>query len=136
MKIRLRTRPVDVLLVVGDLQAVREIRQTLDEAQVTGCLHHIGDLDEARAYLRREEPYEDAPKPGLIIYEASLRRNVGIDLLAEVKAAPELADAQVIVLAGIASQNRLFEKCFYSSDSYTDEPVSLPELAQLLLAAE
>ena len=132
MNIRLKTGPVDVLLVVGDIHAVRQIRETLETAKVINRLHHIGDLDEARAYLLRNDPYQDAPKPGMIIFEASLRKQLHIDLLTEINADPDFSDAQVIVLAGVASQNRLSEKCFYSADAPTDEPMSLPQLAQEL----
>lgn len=136
MNVVLKRRPVDVLLVVGDIHAVRQIRRALEETDVIDRLHHIGDVHEAQAYLKKNEPYEDAPKPGLIILEASLRRQSDIDLLADIKADPELEDVAVVILAGTASQTRLFENCLYSAEEMSEEPVSLPQLVQLLGSEE
>lgn len=132
MNVLVKKRPVDVLLVVNDIQAVRKIRQTLDEANVKDRLHHIGDMHEARAYLHREDPYQDAPQPGLIVLEDSLRSRSEVDLLEEIKVDPELVGVSVVILARSSSPHGSFEKYIYSTDSVQDEPISLSELALLL----
>jgi len=132
MNVLLKKRPVDVLLVVNDIQAVRNIRKTLEEAKVQDRLHHIGDMHEARAYLHREEPYQDAPKPGLIVLEDSLRSRSEVDLLEEIKVDPELAGVSVVILARSSSPHGSFEKYIYSTESIKEDPISLSELALLL----
>lgn len=132
MNVLLKKRPVDVLLVVNDIEAVRNIRHTLEEAKVQDRLHHIGDMHEARAYLRREEPYQDAPKPGLIVLEDSLRSRSEVDLLEEIKVDPGLVGVSVVILARSSSSNGSFEKYIYSAESIKEEPISLSELALLL----
>jgi len=132
MNILTKTRPVDVLLVVNDIQAVRQIRRALEEVEINDRLHHIGDMYEARAYLRQEQPYQDAPQPGLIVLEASLRNQSEIDLLAAINAIPSLTDVSVALLTRTPSQNGSFENCLYFTDAVSDEPTSLAQLAQIL----
>lgn len=132
MNVLLEKRPVDVLLVVNDIQAVRNIRQTLEEAKVQDRVHHIGDMHEARAYLRREEPYQDVPTPGLIVLEDSLRNRSEVDLLEEIKVDPKLVGVSVVILARSSSSSGSFEKYIYSTESIKDEAISLSELALLL----
>lgn len=132
MNVLVKKRPVNVLLVVSDIKAVWNIRQTLREANVKDRLHHIADMHEARAYLHREDPYHDAPRPGLIVLEESLRTRSEIDLLEEIKVDPNLAGVSVLILARSSSARESFEKYIYSTESIEDEPVSLAELALLL----
>jgi CheY-like chemotaxis protein len=132
MNILTKKLPVDVLLVVSDIQAVRQIRSALEDVEINDRLHHIGDMYEARDYLRQEQPYQDAPQPGLIILEASLRNQSEIDLLAAINSDPSLADVSVALLTRTPSRNGSFENCLYFTDAISDEPTSLQELAQIL----
>lgn len=132
MNILTKKRPTDVLLVVSDIQAVRQIRSALEEVEINDRLHHIGDMHEARDYLRQEQPYQDAPLPGLIILEASLRNQSEIDLLAAINADPKLTDVSVALLTRTPSQNGSFENCLYFTDATSDEPTSLQQLAKIL----
>lgn len=132
MIILTKKQPVDVLLVVSDIQAVRQIRSALEDVEINDRVHHIGDMYEARDYLRREQPYQGAPQPGLIILEASLRNQSEIDLLAAINADPNLTDVSVALLTRTPSQNGSFEHCLYFTDAINDEPTSLQQLAQIL----
>ncbi len=72
MSKNLMPRVADVLLVVGNFDEQRQIRESLQQAKVRNRLHHIGEVAEASLYLRREGPYTYAPIPGLVLVDASL----------------------------------------------------------------
>ncbi len=125
-------RAADVLLVVGGMDDLRQIRHSLQQAKVRNRLHHVGDAVEARAYLRQEGPYERAPSPGLVLLDASLPRQSVIDLITELKTNAQLAGIPVIILLGSESEHRLTEDCLFRVDGSIQIPFDLPELIQEL----
>jgi two-component system, chemotaxis family, response regulator Rcp1 len=46
------------------------------------------DGEAALAFLRREAPYEDAPRPDLVLLDLNLPRKSGHEVLAELRADP------------------------------------------------
>ena len=49
-------------------------------------------------FLRRQGPYANAPRPDLILLDLNLPRKDGREVLAEIKADPELKRIPVVVL--------------------------------------
>ena len=58
-------RMVEVLLVEDDLADVYMVQEALEDWQVPTSLHIANDGVQATAFLRREGPHADAPRPGL-----------------------------------------------------------------------
>jgi DNA-binding response OmpR family regulator len=128
----LTDRAADVLLVMGDLNELRQFRDSLHQAKVKNRLHHIGNVAEARLYMRREGPYKKAPVPGLVLLDASLPQRGVIDLITELKTDAQFAGIPVIVLVGSESEQHLTESCLYAVDGSIEIPLHLPDLVRLL----
>lgn len=125
-------RAADVLLVVSDYDEQRQIRESLQHAEVKNRLHHVGQAADAILYLRREGPYMDAPSPGLVLLDASLPQPSVIDLITELKTDARFAGIPVIVLVGSESDHQLIENCIYAVDGSIQKPFDLAELIQVL----
>lgn len=95
-----KTRRVDILLVEDNLGDIKLITEALAETDVHPEIHCVRDGIEAMQFLRRETPYEDAPKPTIIILDLNLPRKNGRVVLAEIKSDSNLALTPVIVLSG------------------------------------
>ncbi len=93
-------RSVDILLVEDNRGDVTIITQALAETDIRPRIRYARDGIEAMQYLRRETPFEDAPKPAIIILDLNLPRKDGRVVLAEIKSDPTLALTPVIVLSG------------------------------------
>lgn len=91
---------VDILLVEDNPGDIRLITDALAETDVHPGIHCVRDGIEAMQFLRKETPYEDAPKPAVIILDLNLPRKNGRVVLAEIKSDPALALTPVIVLSG------------------------------------
>ena len=50
------------------------------------------------AFVRREEPYADAPRPDLMLLDLNLPRKDGREVLVELKSDPDLCTIPVVVL--------------------------------------
>ncbi|MDT4983599.1 MAG: hypothetical protein QOF95_1089, partial [Pseudonocardiales bacterium] len=91
-------RTLGVLLVEDDPGDVVIAQEALRAGNLATQLDVVSDGVEAMAYLRREPPYADAPRPDLILLDLNLPRRDGREVLAEVKADESLQHIPVIVL--------------------------------------
>jgi CheY-like chemotaxis protein len=73
-----------VLLVEDDPGDVVMIQEGFAEA-LPGRLDVVGDGDAALAFLHREPPYADAPRPDLVLLDLNLPRRDGREVLAPIK---------------------------------------------------
>ncbi|WP_261556141.1 response regulator [Frankia tisae] len=88
----------DVLLVEDDPGDVLMTREAFADDRISGQLHVVNDGIEAMAFLRREEPFTDAPAADLVLLDLNLPRRNGIEVLAEIKDDEELRRIPVVVL--------------------------------------
>ncbi|MDT4920956.1 MAG: hypothetical protein QOI15_1858 [Pseudonocardiales bacterium] len=92
-------RPLGVLLVEDDPGDVVIAREALRAGRLESRLSVVSDGVEAMSYLRREGGYADVERPDLILLDLNLPRKSGHEVLAEVKADPELRRIPVVVLS-------------------------------------
>jgi CheY-like chemotaxis protein len=90
--------PADILLVEDNPADVRLTLEALQEEGVTGRLHVARDGEEALAFLRREDPHHDAPRPSMVLLDLNLPRMNGRDVLEELKRDADLGTIPVVVL--------------------------------------
>jgi two-component system, chemotaxis family, response regulator Rcp1 len=92
-------RPLGVLLVEDDPGDVVIAREALRAGRLKSRLAVVADGVEAMSYLRREDAYTDVERPDLILLDLNLPRKSGHEVLAEVKADPDLRKIPVVVLS-------------------------------------
>jgi DNA-binding response OmpR family regulator len=132
----LMQRAADVLLVVGNSDEQRQIRESLKQAKVKNRLHHVGDAAEASSYLRREGPYLYAPVPGLVLLDAGLPAKSVIDLITVLRTDAQFAGIPVVVLVGSEKEHQLIENCIYAVDGSIEKPFNLTELMQIFISVD
>ena len=91
-------RPIEILLVEDNPGDVRLTREALNEGHVRNNLTVAKDGAEALAMARRQPPYDVAPRPDLVLLDLNLPKLDGRQVLAEMKADPELRRIPVVVL--------------------------------------
>ena len=115
-------RIINVLLVEDDPGDVLMTREAFDE-----YLHNRLDVgtDGAAglAYLRREEPYTDAPRPDLVLLDLNLPRRDGREVLQEVKADEDLRHIPVIVLTPSQAEEDVLRSYQLHANAYVTKPV-------------
>lgn len=123
---------VDILLVMGDLNELSKIRESLRGAKIKNRMHHVGNSDEAISYLRRDGPYRNAPVPGLVLLDASLPLDGSTKLITEMKTGAQFGGIPVIVLVKPESEQTVSESGFYAVDGSIDLPLDPYDLVRLL----
>jgi chemotaxis family two-component system response regulator Rcp1 len=88
------------ILLVEDSPTDRSFAlEALAGAEILNNVHTVEDGIEAFNFVRRAGKYSQAPRPDLILLDLNLPRKDGRDVLAELKADPDLRKIPVVILA-------------------------------------
>jgi CheY-like chemotaxis protein len=121
------------ILLVEDREADIELtRQGLEEARFANQLHVARDGVEAMAFLRREGPFADAPRPDLILLDLNLPRKDGRELLAEIKAHEEFRLIPVVVLTTSKADRDVIEAYTKHVNAYMNKPVDFNQFIEVV----
>ena len=102
-------KPFVVLMADDDEDDRLLAHEALLESKETYDMHFVKDGVELMEYLRGEGSYKEqpAPMPGLILLDLNMPRKDGREVLAELKADPDLLKIPVVILTTSNSQEDL-----------------------------
>jgi CheY-like chemotaxis protein len=126
------TQRLQVLLVEDDLADVALMENAFAEHVVRSHLHHVADGEQALAFLRRQDPYRDAPRPDLILLDLNMPRVDGRQVLTEVKADGDLKAIPVIVFTTSATDSDISSSYSAHANAYVTKPIDLDEFDRVL----
>jgi CheY-like chemotaxis protein len=129
-------RPVQILLVEDSPADVELTVEALTESKLHNELHVVTDGEAAMAFLRREPPYGDAPRPDLILLDLNLPRKTGREVLAEVKADPSLAPIPVVIMTVSRDERDILESYRLHANCYIRKPVRFQEFTEIVRSIE
>ena len=128
----LRVRPIEILLVEDNPADIRLAQEAFKEAKLINRLFPTTDGEEALAFLRREGPYADAPRPDLIFLDLNLPRKDGREVLAEIKADPELRRIPVVILTSSSAEEDVVKTYNLHANCYVSKPVDLERFIEVV----
>ncbi len=121
------SRPIDILLVEDNPGDVRLIEVAFREGKIANRIHVAKDGVEALAFLRRETPHEDSPRPDLILLDLNLPRKGGREVLAEIKEDPELKRIPVAVMTTSDAEQDIVGSYDLHANCYVKKPIDAQE---------
>jgi two-component system, chemotaxis family, response regulator Rcp1 len=136
MAIEVQHAPIEVLLVEDNPGDVRLTREVLREGRIRNTLNVVGDGVEALRFLRREEPYADAPAQDLILLDLNLPKKDGREVLAEIKSDPVLRRIPVVVLTTSAAEADILKAYDLHANCYITKPVDLDQFITVIRSIE
>jgi CheY-like chemotaxis protein len=117
-----------ILLVEDSPEDFEATQRALRKSGLKNPLYRCADGDEALDYLFRRGAYTDpatSPCPGIILLDLNLPGTDGREVLAEIKADPQLKQIPVVVLT-TSSDDRDVDACYRAgASSYIQKPVDL-----------
>jgi len=120
-------QPVEILLVEDDPGDVLITREALESSKVSNHLSVVSNGEEALAFLRREPPFGDAVRPGLILLDLNLPRLDGREVLASVKADPDLRRIPVVILTTSSADEDIVRSYDLHANAYVTKPVDFDQ---------
>jgi CheY-like chemotaxis protein len=129
-------RPIEILMVEDNLGDVRLTQEALSEGKVRNHLHVVADGVEAMAFLRREGQHAHAPQPDLILLDLNLPKKSGPEVLAEIKADPELRRIPVVILTVSKTEEDILKSYNLHANCYITKPVNLDQFLEVVKSIE
>jgi two-component system response regulator len=127
-----RGRPVEVLLVEDNPDDVELMRIGFRRAKFAVNLHHVGNGEECMAFLRREAPYTDVPRPDLVLLDLNMPRMDGREVLAEIDKDEALSHIPVVVLTSSDADSDVLASYRLSCSSYIVKPVDFEQFSSVV----
>ncbi len=122
----------NILLVDDDAGDRLLIQNMLKSCNSELILHYVEDGEEALAFLRRQGPYADVPRPHLVMLDLNLPKKDGSEVLAEIRADPDLTSMPVIVLSTSSAPSDI-RKCYaLHANAFISKPGDLNQLRQAI----
>jgi len=129
-------RPVVILLVEDNPGDVRLTQEALRDAKVCNRMHVVRDGVEAMEFLRRTGTHADAPRPDLILLDLNLPRKDGREVLADVKADPDLRRIPVVVLTTSKAEEDILRAYNLNANCYIAKPVDFDQFVHVVRSIE
>ncbi|HWU85615.1 MAG TPA: response regulator [Rhodocyclaceae bacterium] len=129
-------KPVEVLLVEDDPGDVILTQEGLRASKLHINLHVVDNGEKALAFLHRTPPYEDAPRPGLIILDLNLPRVNGMEVLRDIKSDDELKMIPTVILTTSRAEEDVVRSYKLGANCYVSKPLNLDEFVKVVSSIE
>jgi CheY-like chemotaxis protein len=116
--------PITILLVDDDPDCRLLVRDAIAESKVRNTVYETHNAEEAWAFLTKQPPFANVPRPGLIYLDIEMPGMGGQALLAKIKSDPELRDITVVMMTGVSDDDQLRAAAEAGANSYTIKPAN------------
>src|SRR2546422_10772969 len=124
------SNPITILMVEDSEEDIELTLRGLERAKLQNRIWTVRDGVQALAFLRRETPYQDAPRPDLILSNLNRPKLDGREVLARMREDPRLRELPVVVLT--VSDSEQERSAVRAADAFMTKPVDFQQLAKLV----
>ena len=128
--------PAEILLIEDSAADVRLTQEAFKDAKVLNNMNVVTDGVDAMRYLRREGEYAKVPRPDLILLDLNLPRKDGREVLAEVKADPDLRRIPVVILTTSRAEEDVLRAYNLHANCYITKPVDFNQFMEVVKSIE
>src|SRR6478752_2777427 len=118
----------DVLVVEDDPGDVLLTTDALEDCHLGLSLHVVGDGEEAMRYLRSA----GQQRPALVLLDLNLPRRGGLEVLADLKADPDLRAIPVVVLTTSQAEADIARSYELHANAYVIKPIDAAKFADAI----
>lgn len=125
-------RLLHFLLIEDDDDHATIVIRTLKSNRIANRIDRAVDGEQGLAYLRRQGVYQDACRPDVVLLDLKLPKVDGHEVLAQVKADPELRSIPIVVLTTSAAERDRESAYRLHANSYLVKPVDFEQFRKLV----
>ncbi len=127
---------VSILLVEDNPADIRLTREAFKECHIKNQIYEVHNGQEALSFLRNETPYEDMPKPSLILLDLNLPKMHGHEVLKVIKSDKKLRRIPVVILTTSQSEDDILESYNAHANCYIPKPVGFEQFLETIQSIE
>ena len=127
---------IDVLLVEDDPADAFMVEEALGGWEVATRLHVTSDGEQAVAFLRRLEPYTDAPRPAFVLLDLNMPRKNGFEFLDDIKTDEHLSVIPVVVFTSSSDPEHVLRSYASHANAYVVKPTDYADYERTVRSIE
>ena len=120
----------EILLLEENPDDAALIQRAIENSRVTV----LAECQDVLRFLHRQDKYESAPRPDLIMLDLDLSRKADCEMLVEIKEDPRLKRIPVIILASSLSHEDIFHAYDLHANAYICKPAERDHFARVIRA--
>lgn len=129
-------RLIEILLVEDSPSDTDLTLEALKESKIANHLSMVEDGVQALKFLRRQNGFSEAPRPDLILLDLNLPGKDGREVLAELKADPDLKTIPVVVLTMSRAEADIFRAYELQANCYITKPLDFVQFLDVIRTIE
>jgi len=123
---------IEILLIEDSPSDATLTMQSLQQAKITNTLHWVETGEAAMDFLYQRGEYVNAPRPDLILLDLNLPGMDGREILAEVKADPNLRRIPVVVLTTSSDEADVLRSYDLNANCHVTKPFDVQRFIQVI----
>lgn len=129
-------KPAEILLVEDNPGDVRLTQECFKESKVSNNLSVVMDGQEAIDFLQQKGKFANVPRPDLILLDLNLPGKDGREVLAEIKAEPDLRKIPVVVLTISKAEQDILETYDLHANCFITKPIDINQFTAIVKSIE
>ncbi|WP_234735198.1 response regulator [Tellurirhabdus bombi] len=127
----LKQHRTSILIADDDADDRLLLEKAFQKAQLESKLYFVEDGEELLEYLYQKPPFEDAPRPSLIILDLNMPRKNGVQALREIKENEQLRQIPIVVLTTSTAEEDILRTYDLGVSSYISKPFDFSTLLEI-----
>ena len=127
---------IEILLVEDNPGDVELTREAFIESRLSNHINVARDGVEALEYLRRKGVHANAVRPDIVLLDLNLPRKGGLEVLAELKADPDLRSIPIVVLTTSLQEEDIARSYHEHANCYISKPVDFDKFMGVVRSLE
>jgi len=107
------------------------LQEAFADCSLVSFIEAIDDGEQALKYLRREAPFANARRPGLVLLDINMPKKNGFEVLAEMRADPRLSNVPVVMLTTSKQESDILRAYANGACSFISKPVSFDRMRRI-----
>lgn len=121
-------RPVEILIVDDSEDDVVLLKEAFVDCPLVNFVEAVSGGEEALRYLRGEEPYQNARRPGLVLMDINMPKQTGFEVLAEMRSDKTLARVPVVMLTSSKQESDILHAYASGACSFISKPFNFDQM--------
>lgn len=127
---------ITILLVEDDPEDVHILKKVLERSRLRKTLFVVESGEDALRFLRREAPYDEVPRPKMVLLDLRLPDISGLEVLKQIKKDPLLRPIPVIVLTNSNDHKDLVEAYDERARAFITKPADRGDFEKVIETIE
>src|SRR3990172_7637889 len=123
---------IEILLVEDSPADILLTREAFQQNKLVNAIYVAEDGIQAMDFLYKRGAYASVPRPDLILLDLNLPRKNGREVLAEIKADPNLRSIPIVILTTSSADEDILRAYNLNANCYVVKPVGFDNFVQAI----